>query len=83
VTISFPFLAAAYPIEMVNMVLADAQPKVVIVSPTFHDNVKDAAMPVLQLVPGWEDSLMSSEEAATALTHPVMVCTHSYSYSYS
>ena len=55
------------------MVLADAQPKVVIVSPTFHDNVKDAAMPVLQLVPGWEDSLMSSEEAATALTHPVMV----------
>lgn len=65
--------AAAYPIEMVNMVLLDAQPKVVIVSPTFHDNVKDSAASVLHLVPQWEESLMSEAEAAAAFTAPIMV----------
>jgi hypothetical protein len=59
---------------MVNMVLQDAQPKVVIVSPSFFPNVQDAGVPVLQLVPGWEDSLLpSAEEAAAAFTDPVMV----------
>ena len=55
------------------MVLQDAQPKVVIVSPNFYSNVKDAAPPVMQLVPEWEDSIMSSAEAAAAFTPPVMV----------
>lgn len=64
---------AAYPIEMVNMVLQDAQPKVVIVSPKFFDNVKDAGVSVLQLVPDWEAALPSVEDAAAAFVAPVMV----------
>jgi hypothetical protein len=66
-------LTAAYPIEMVNMVLQDAQPKVVIVSPTFFPNVKDAGVSVLELVPTWEDTLVSSADAAAAFVAPVMV----------
>jgi non-ribosomal peptide synthetase component F len=64
---------AAYPLEMVNMVLQDAQPKVVIVSPEYCCNVKGAVTSVMEPVPGWEDSLLSTDEATAALIHHDMV----------
>ena len=66
-------VTAAYPIEMVNMVLQDAQPKVVIVSPVFFSNVKDSGIPVLELSAGWEDSLMTIAKAKSTFINPVMV----------
>lgn len=61
---------------MVNMVLQDAQPMVVIVSSNFFSNVKEAGVSVLELKPDWEDSLLSQAEAAAVFVPPVMVGLH-------
>jgi non-ribosomal peptide synthetase component F len=61
---------AAYPMEMVQMVLQDALPSVVIVSTEYAANVSNCSASVLELVSNWQDMLLPSD--ATELASPAM-----------
>lgn len=63
---------AAYPMEMVTMVLQDAQPKVVIVSAEYHKNVENSTASVVVLEEGWENSLPSLCDSKSMFNPPVM-----------
>ena len=61
---------AAYPMEMVQMVLQDALPSVVIVSTDYAANVSNCAANVLELIPNWQETLFPPD--AAELVSPIM-----------
>lgn len=53
----------SWPVPLLNSVLTDAEPSVIITKQAFFDRVKQSGIPIVHLDGGWLEKLVSEQKA--------------------